>query len=155
MKGRPSIPTAIKTARGTLRADRTNAAEPQPEVGIPKPPADLDKRARSAWRYYAKILADTRVLTLADREALACYCAAAGRRAQAEEELAKTGPVVKSPSGYPIQNPWLAIVNKSMEQLAKWGAELGLSPASRTRIKAQPAAKATTSGRDRFFKVTG
>jgi P27 family predicted phage terminase small subunit len=155
MKGRPPKPTRVKELAGTLRQHRVNREEPQPETGIPQPPKVLNRRARAAWRYYAAILDKARVLTLADREALACYCTAAARRAQAEEELSTHGPVVKSPSGYPIQNPWLAIANKAMEQMLRWGAELGLSPASRTRIKAAPPAKPTAVGRDRFFKVTG
>ena len=75
-----------------------------------------------------------------------CYCTAAGRREMAEAELAKHGPVVKSPSGYPIQNPWLAIANKALEQMMKIGIELGLTPASRSRIKAARLAKPTASG---------
>ena len=155
MRGRPPKPTALKALAGTLRPHRANAAEPRPKVGTPRPPTDLAEHARAQWDYYAPILAGCKVLTLADREALACFCVAAGRRAQAEMELAKTGPVVKSPSGYPIQNPWLAIANKAMEQMLKWGQELGLSPSSRTRIKTQPAAQPATTGRDRFFKITG
>ena len=155
MKGRPPTPTALKKMAGTLRPSRANRAEPTPKTGTPKPPTDLDDRARAQWDYYAPLLSACKVLTLADRECLACYCVAAGRRAQAEEELSKHGPVVKSPSGYPIQNPFLAIANKAMEQMLKWGQELGLSPSSRTRIKIQPAAKPEAAGRDRFFKITG
>lgn len=154
MKGRIPKPTELKRLAGTLRKSRQNLDEPQPEAGTPEPPADLDARAQAAWSYYAPILATCRVLTLADREILACFCAAAGRRSQAEEELAKSGPVVKSPSGYPIQNPWLAIANKALEQILRFGQELGLSPASRTRVKSLPAAKPTT-GRGRFFKTVG
>jgi P27 family predicted phage terminase small subunit len=154
-KGRPPKPTAIKRLSGTLRKHRENREEPQPQAGTPEPPANLDERARAQWDYYAPLLAACRVLTLADREALTCYCVAAGRRAQAEEELAKHGPVVKSPSGYPIQNPWLAIANKAMEQLIRWGVELGLSPASRSRIKTAPQATEAPAGRARFFKIRG
>ena len=137
MKGRKPKPTALKVLTGTYRRDRTNGDEPKPKVGIPRMPADLDERARKVWRYYAQLLSRLRVLTLADRETLACFCVAAGRRMQAEEEIKKEGPIIKAPSGYPIQNPWLAITNKAMEQLLKWGTELGLSPASRTRVKVE------------------
>jgi P27 family predicted phage terminase small subunit len=154
MKGRTPKPTQLKRLAGTLRKNRQNLDEPMPEAGTPEAPADLDARARAAWDYYAPILSGCRLLTLADREMLACFCAAAGRRSQAEEELAKSGPVVKSPSGYPIQNPWLSIANKSLEQLLRFGQELGLSPASRTRVKSLPAAQGTT-GRKRFFKTVG
>jgi len=150
-RGRLPKPTALKKLIGTYRHDRFAGDEPTPPAGIPKPPKDLDRRARAAWRYYARILAGMRVLTVADREALACFCTAAGRRAQAEEELGRDGPVVKSPSGYPIQNPWLPIANKAMEQLQKWGQELGLSPAARSRLHATPAP--VEAAKTRFFRV--
>jgi P27 family predicted phage terminase small subunit len=144
----------MKKLAGTLRKHRQNLDEPQPEAGTPEAPEDLDARALAAWRYYAPILSGCRVLSLADRETLACYCLAVGRRSQAEEELAKTGPVVKSPAGFAVLNPWLSVSNKALEQLLRFGAELGLSPASRQRVKSLPAPKATT-GRGRFFKTVG
>ena len=120
--------------RGTFRRDR-HGNTPEIAVEIPKAPRDLDKRARTAWRYYAPLLTQMRTISLADREALACYCVAVSRRQQAEEGIAKSGLLVKSPNGYPMQTPWLAIANKSMEQMLKWGQELGLSPVARSRIK--------------------
>jgi hypothetical protein len=35
-------------------------------------------------------------------------------------------------------SPWLAIANKQLELMAKYMAELGLSPVSRTRVEAKP-----------------
>jgi len=141
---------------GTYRRDRDNGQDPRPQAGIPKLPAHLDRQARKVWRYYAPILSESRILTMVDREALACFCVAAGRRAQAEMELAKTGPVVKSPSGYPIQNPWLAVANKAMEQMLKWGQELGLSPAARSRLHVMPATQTGDMGNGRFLsKLVG
>ena len=35
-------------------------------------------------------------------------------------------------------SPWLAIANKLLELMAKYMAELGLSPVSRTRVEAKP-----------------
>lgn len=45
----------------------------------------------------------------------------------------KYGTVVKSPSGYPIQSPYLAIANKAHEQMTKLLAEFGMTPSSRSR----------------------
>jgi phage terminase small subunit len=99
VRGRKPIPTATKRLAGTLRKDRVNHEEPTIEAGTPTPPEGMNDQARAQWDYYAPILSGCRVLTLADRETLACYCTAAGRREMAEAELAKHGPVVKSPSG--------------------------------------------------------
>ena len=155
MKGRTPKPTQLKRLAGTLRKNRQNLDEPMPEAGTPEPPADLDARARAAWDYYAPILSGCRLLTLADREMLACFCAAAGRRSQAEEELAKSWPRGQErPAATRFKIRGFRYANKALEQLLRFGQELGLHPASRTRVKSLPAAQATT-GRKRFFKTVG
>jgi len=69
-------PTALKMVQGTYRRDRARA-EPQPAVGA-KPPPWLPTHgpARAAWRRLAPDLVATRVLTVADAEALALGCIA-------------------------------------------------------------------------------
>ena len=41
------------------------------------------------------------------------------------------------PSGYIQQSPWLTIAHKQLELMAKYMAELGLAPASRSRLEIQ------------------
>jgi P27 family predicted phage terminase small subunit len=43
--------------------------------------------------------------------------------------------LVKSPSGYAIQNPWLSIANKAFDQMMKLMTEFGMTPSSRSRVK--------------------
>jgi P27 family predicted phage terminase small subunit len=45
--------------------------------------------------------------------------------------------MVKSPNGFPMQSPYLAVANKAMEQMRGLLTEFGMSPASRTRISVQ------------------
>jgi P27 family predicted phage terminase small subunit len=73
----------------------------------------------------------------ADRSALAAYCQAYGRWVEAERKLAETPMLIKLPSGYIQQSPWLAIANKQLEIMHKFMAELGLSPVSRSRVVAK------------------
>ena len=47
-----------------------------------------------------------------DRAALAAYCGAYGMRAEATEAIQKFGTMVKSPSGYPVQSPYVSIANR-------------------------------------------
>ncbi len=154
MRGRTPKPTQMKKLAGTLRKHRQNHDEPQHQAGTPEPPAELDARALETWNYYAPILSGCRVLTMADRETLGCYCWAVSRHDQAEANIAKFGPVIKTPAGFAAVNPWLSVANKAIEQILRFGAELGLSPASRSRVKAAPAATVET-GRKRFFKTVG
>lgn len=37
-----------------------------------------------------------------------------------------------------MQNPLIGIINTAADQMRKFGAELGLSPSSRTRLSAEP-----------------
>ena len=78
------------------------------------------------------------VLTVIDRAALAAYCQAYGRWVEAEEKLAETPTIFKTPSGYVQQSPWLGIANKQLELMGRYMTELGMTPASRSRVDSGP-----------------
>jgi P27 family predicted phage terminase small subunit len=73
-------------------------------------------------------------MTDIDGAALAAYCQAWARWVEAEENLVKYGVVIKAPSGFPIQSPYLAIANKAMDQMTRLLVEFGMSPSSRSRV---------------------
>jgi P27 family predicted phage terminase small subunit len=77
---------------------------------------------------------DAGVLTIADRAALAAYCQAYSRWVEAEEKLQETPKLLKTPSGYVQQSPWLSIANKQMELMSRYMSDLGLTPVARTRL---------------------
>jgi P27 family predicted phage terminase small subunit len=81
-------------------------------------------------------LSKLRTLTQLDRAALASYCGAYALWAEATEAIQKYGTMVKSPSGYPIQSPYVAIANRQAELMMRIASEFGLTPASRSRISA-------------------
>lgn len=137
MRGRKPTPTALKIVRGNPGKRPLNEREPKPKQGRPTCPPHLDQTARAEWRRLSKILSDSQVLTLADRGVLAAYCVAWSRWVEAEEQVAIEGEVVKSPKGYPIQNPYLAIANRAIDQMIKIGASLGLDPSSRSRLNVE------------------
>jgi len=111
-------------------------AVPTVKDGLPRCPPHLSVVARKEWRRLATPLYEIGVLTLADRAALAAYCQAWARWVEAEEQLAKTPPLLKTPSGYVQQSPWLTVANKQLELMGRYMAELGLTPASRSRVAA-------------------
>jgi P27 family predicted phage terminase small subunit len=78
------------------------------------------------------------LVTQLDRGALAAYCGAYALWAEAMEQVQKYGTMVKSPTGYPIQSPYLAIVNRQAEIMLRVASEFGFTPASRSRISAPP-----------------
>src|SRR5580704_4521684 len=104
--GRRPKPTALKVIEGNPGGRPLNPDEPKPS-GIPSCPRHLNKEARAEWHRISKELVTIGLLTSIDRAALAAYCVAYSRWIEAEHNIAKFGHVVKAPSGYPIQNPFL------------------------------------------------
>ena len=82
----------------------------------------------------ARALGDMGVLTPIDRGALAAYCQAWGRWVEAEERLQESQLLYKTPSGYVQQSPWLGIIHKQLELMGRYMIELGMTPASRSRV---------------------
>lgn len=131
--GRRPKPTAQKQLEGS-RIRHDVRREPRPD-GIPTCPKHLDKGAKAEWRRISAELVKLGLLTSVDRAALAAYCAAYSRWADAEANVQKFGAVIKSPkSGFPIQSPYVGIANVSIDIMRKFLVEFGMTPASRTRI---------------------
>ncbi len=103
-------------------------------AGLPRCPEHLTGAAAREWRRVAGVLHAMGVLTTIDRAALAAYCQAYGRWVEAERRLEETPMLLKTPSGYVQQSPWLGIVNKQLELMGRFMVELGMTPASRSRV---------------------
>ena len=74
------------------------------------------------------------MLTQLDRAALATYCGAYGLWAEATDAIQTYGVMIKSPQGFPIQSPYLAVANRQAEIMMRIASEFGFTPASRSRI---------------------
>lgn len=113
----------------------------KPKFVAPECPAHITGAARDEWTRISELLQKYKLITEIDTAALALYCASYGRWQEAEARIAEIkekggdGLMVKAPSGYPIQNPYLAIANRAMEDCYKYLQQFGLSPAARTRVQ--------------------
>jgi len=114
------------------------ADEAKPAVKLPKAPTHLSDAAKSEWRRTGKRLLTLGLVTELDGAAFGAYCQSYGRWAEAEEQLRKFGTVIKAPSGFLVQSPYLAIANRAMEQMMKAPIEFGMTPSSRSRVVAAP-----------------
>ena len=132
--GRKPKPTLLKLFEGNPGKRPLNKNEPKPRPAVPCCPSHLSGEAKKEWRRIVPELAAVGLITRIDRAALAMYCEAWGRWLEAEDALRKYGVMVKSPNGFPMQSPYLAVANKAMEQMRGLLTEFGMSPASRTRI---------------------
>lgn len=146
MQGRKPKPVELRVLHGTA-ARMAAAAVPKPRRKLPRCPDYLTGEAAACWKRTAGELYDAGLLTVIDRDALALYCTVFARWREAEAMVAKKGLVVVTNvkrddegnvigGGNYIQNPWLAVANKALEQMCKLEAEFGMTPSSRTRVKA-------------------
>jgi P27 family predicted phage terminase small subunit len=126
----------VKVLTGNPGKRPLNQNEPRPEPVAPDCPAELGPSARREWDRLVGELASLRILTGLDRAALAAYCGAYGLWAEATEAIQKYGVMVKSPTGFPMQSPYVAIANRQAEIMMRIASEFGFTPASRSRISA-------------------
>jgi P27 family predicted phage terminase small subunit len=107
---------------------------------MPDCPAHLDERAKSEWQQIGGELLELGMLARIDRAALAGYCVAYSRWANAEEQIGKSGEVLKSEkTGNPYPNPFIHIANRAMKQMKEFLIEFGMTPASRSKVRTPPA----------------
>src|ERR1700712_4379922 len=134
MRGRRPKPTRIKFLTGNPGKRALNRNEPRPEATLPDCPPELGPSAQREWTRLVGELSKLSLITNLDRAALASYCGAYALRAEATEAIHKFGTMVKSPSGYPMQSPYIAIANRQAEIMMRIASEFGFTPASRSRI---------------------
>lgn len=146
MRGRKPKPTKLKVLTGNPGKRPLNHHEPRPEPAVPDCPPELSETAQREWQRLVGELSKLNLLTHLDRAALAAYCNAYAMWVEAIEAIQKYGSMVKSPSGFPIQSPYVAIANRQAELMLRISAEFGFTPASRGRIAAPPRAQGELFG---------
>ncbi|HEY8667796.1 MAG TPA: phage terminase small subunit P27 family [Tepidisphaeraceae bacterium] len=149
---RPRTPTAILALRGSKHA-KARQSEPQPTKAAPKCPDHLSDAAKVEWERMVRLLLPQGMLTVIDGDQLALYCQAYARWAEAERELATGGTVVKSPNGYPIQNPYLSVATTAMKQMAQYLPRFGMTPADRSRVRSNLPAEDSIEAFNRSFDI--
>jgi P27 family predicted phage terminase small subunit len=151
VRGRKPTPTHLKLLHGNPGKRRLNPNEPVPGRKPPTCPSHLCPSGKAEWKRLASQLTVLRILTELDRAALAAYCQTYGRWVEAEKKLHETPMLIKIPSGYVQQNPWLTIANKQLELMHKYLTEFGLSPVARSRV----SLSVLPSGKSRFDGLLG
>ena len=117
---------------GNDERDKGTEAAPTPMRDLECPP-ELPPLAREEWNRIVGELIGLGVLSKFDRGPLAIYCGAFAIWVEAMEALQKFGTMIKSPTGYPVQSPYVAIVNRQAELMLRIAGEFGFTPAARSR----------------------
>lgn len=136
--GRRPKPTHLKLVAGNPGRRALNDNEPEPEGDLVQPPAWFTDKQKDAWRYAIEH-APRGLLKHIDSDLLSIWVCAKVLHQEANEKVSRHGMIVKAPNtGVPMQNPYLAIVNKQSAIMMKAAAELGFTPSSRSQIAVTP-----------------
>jgi P27 family predicted phage terminase small subunit len=144
MRGRKPKPTAKKRLEGFPGHHPRNDSEPVMPPARLEAPAELldDPVALAEWNRLLPLLLRAQAVTDGDRASLVALCQQWSRYLDANSKVRAAGMVVRSPSGYPMPNPYIGIANKALGNCVKLWVELGLTPSARSRVTTTPGATA-------------
>jgi P27 family predicted phage terminase small subunit len=141
-KGRKRIAPEIHEANGSFRVhpERRNKDAPKSDGKRPVMPVDFDNHEAKKWEELCSILEGNRVMSSDLIEILVAYCTAYGGWMRAREAVRKTGIVLvqKMADGTTDvkRNPFSVELHKYRDEMNKLLPELGLTPASRSKVSA-------------------
>ena len=144
-RGPRPTPTPLLKLRGSRRGElNPNEPELTGYTESPSAPVWLLENAQAEWDRVVSALIRCRVLRSVDEQILAAYCQAYARWREADEWLTKNGStvVLRDKDGlvkYVQQVPQVAISRAERTAMLKAAAELGLTPAARSRVRADSA----------------
>ncbi len=148
LRGPAPEPTEILKKKGCWKAARREKdGEPTLPIKVPTLPAWLSKEAKAEWRRQARHLKAMRVVTEADRAALACWCEVwAEFVALACAIQEKVKPVSEGGLGAlgytcAIAEGLVSAKAAATKHLLALAAQFGFTPSARTRLRAQPEEK--------------
>lgn len=135
MRGRKPKPTWLKVVAGNPGKRPINDAEPIPAEELVDAPGWMNAEQQEVWRQAIR-QAPPGLLRSLDESVLAIWVVAAVMHRDAAQRVARVGTMVRAPgSGYPMQNPYLAVVNKQAQIMLKAAAEMGFTPSARSRVR--------------------
>ena len=140
-RGPKPRPSARRRLEGNPSRRPLNTREPAlPPAVIDVPPHELagDAIATAEWLRLTPLLKRARAITDGDRASLVALCQQWSRYLLALANITDKGMVIRSPSGYPMPNPYIGISNKALGNCVKLWAELGLTPSARSRVTTTP-----------------
>jgi P27 family predicted phage terminase small subunit len=150
-RGPKPLPTVLKIERGNPGKRALNADEPElppPPAAATKAPKELTGLALAEWNLQVDVLIERGVLTAADMYAFRQYCQLVGEVDALERQIAKTKKLTDE------RLRWSTYLLKLRNRLAQQSAALGLTPSSRSGVKAVKVVTkkdAAAAKRERFF----
>jgi P27 family predicted phage terminase small subunit len=155
MPRRPK-PTSLRQLQGNAGKRPFNLLEPKLETGAPKMPKWLKGAARKEWRSIVDELTRMGVLARVEHATLTGYCVAWDHVQKAQAEIERNGLTIviealdKDGVAHIVscrKNPAVTVLDASLKQLRAFASELGLSPASRSKVAAIPKPEVSRAAR--------
>lgn len=131
MKGRKPKPPELRIIEGN-RGHRPIPETPKTKPAHPPTPHWLSAAAKKEWRKIVPELYQIGLLKIVDVKGMEAYCTCYAKWREVSEKT-KIG-VMTAASGYVYANPLINVELKYAKEMRGWMAELGLTPASRSRI---------------------
>ena len=138
--GQKRKPAALHALKNFPGGSRPIPEEVEAVGDLESCPDWFDAERREVWEH-SIAHAPKGVLKIIDRNTLAIYCHAVATHKAAVLALAEEGMVKVAPSGYEQPSPWIAIMNTQAKTILQAGAEMGFTPASRSKVSAGPVKK--------------
>jgi len=149
-KGPARTPTKVLEMRGSSRA-KSRKGEPEGPPGVPEPPKWLEGEARAEWDYLVPILETMRVLTRADRSALASLCEAWGEYRKCSDIVSAEGLTVVNARGNANRHPASVAQQEAWTRWFRLMERFGLTPAARAGMAISTSKPDENRGKTRFF----
>lgn len=115
--------------------------------GVPKVPDHIPADMAGEWKTIAGDLAKRKLLTSSMMGLLSSYVLALWSVRQAQAAIAKHGVLIKGAHQALKPNPANGLLSKSLEAVSRLGAELGISPAARSKSNFSPMACDSSRGK--------
>lgn len=146
MAGRPPKPTKLKLVQGNPGKRPLPEFEPEPERGIPAPPAWFPADYFDLWAEIAPTLEEMRVLSLADGPALVLLVSAYAEWHSARKVLETEGRTygTRTATGEPVikSHPMCVSEADLWKRVCAMLQQFGLTPSARSKVHAGEAAHA-------------
>lgn len=143
-RGPARTPTKVLQLRGTHRRDRHGDPDAElqfaPLANLPPAPRSFDALTRYEWNRVGPILVEKGLLTEPDLAAFALYCMNVATSIRCARILKRKGFTMKSPNGFDLPRPEVAIRRQAGAEARKFMQEFGLTPSARTRLPASTPA---------------
>lgn len=98
------------------------------------PPRHLTGEASRLWTSIVPALNKSGLITSVDKTSLETYCIAYQLMRKAYDDIKENGATYTTSTGRTYKNPSIDILSDNMSKMKTIGAELGLSPQSRSNL---------------------